>query len=103
MSNPYKKYRPSNGNEGCWFDDKFCENCKHDAAYRRAIEKNLSFKEGCKTLMYAFCLDIDHKKYPKQWIHDKEDNPTCTRFKDKRIKTKRKKYYRKDKKTMELF
>lgn len=82
-----KPYRPSNGTEGCWFDAKFCENCRHDSAWRRQeIEDRIMTAKSCKVLMYAMGFDIDDSEDPKEWIYDKNDEPTCTKFSSKKNK-----------------
>jgi hypothetical protein len=65
-----KPYRPSNGTEGAWFEDRFCSNCTKD-----------KFDEGgdsCEILGNAFCFSIDEEGYPSEWIYDDQGEPTCT-------------------------
>ena len=80
-----QKYRPSNGTEGDWFMSEFCFKC---AAF------NI-----CKILPATMAFDVDHPKYPKQWIRDEEDGVECTSFVDAE-EVKRKAYH--CKKTLEL-
>ncbi len=87
------KYRPSNGSEGDWFTEKFCERCSRDTFIRGG-------KVQCGILDKTYLYDIDDKEYPKQWTHDKEGNPVCTSFKD--MATPRKKYSGKHKDQLEL-
>jgi hypothetical protein len=66
-------YRPSNGDEGCWFQQKFCDRCEREREYR---EKERS---PCSILGLTMALDIDDPDYPKQWVED-ENGPRCTAF-----------------------
>lgn len=68
-----RKYRPSNGTEGMWFEDKFCMNCIN-------CDPNPEGKKQCKIMMRAFMYDINEDKYPKEWIYDENDKPTCTEW-----------------------
>lgn len=68
--NEERKYRPSNGSEGEWFFRDWCDQC---AAY------NI-----CKIWPATMAYGTDHPKYPKQWIYDKDDVPTCTSFSEKK-------------------
>ena len=58
-------YFPSNGTEGCWFIEKYCDTC-----YKRY---------NCTILMRSLI-----GKEPKQWIYNEENEPTCTSFCKKR-------------------
>jgi len=65
-----KPYRPSNGTEGDMFQKKFCEKCVYD-----------DYENGpCDILGDSMAFDLDDKEYPKEWIHDKNGCPTCTKF-----------------------
>lgn len=71
-----KKYQPSNGTEGCGFMEVFCERCTKN----RPNAKN----GGCGRLCRAMAYDIDHEKYPSEWVVDDDGrNPRCTAFRDK--------------------
>lgn len=69
-----KKYRPSNGSEGVWFTDKFCDQCANN-------HPNPDHPMQCMILCRSFCHDINHSDYPEEWQYDANDNPTCTAFK----------------------
>jgi hypothetical protein len=77
-------YRPSNGTEGLIFMGRFCGRCERDRAYREDPEHN----EGCPLIAYALAFEIDHPKYPKEWVRDVDSDPTligwpgarCTAF-----------------------
>lgn len=69
-----KKYRPSNGTEGMWFDDKFCANCIHQ-------NPNPDLKPQCMIVCNAMCYYTNEPEYPKEWIYDANNQPTCTKFK----------------------
>ncbi len=69
-----KKYRPSNGTEGMWFDDKFCANCIHQ-------NPNPDLKPQCMIVCNAMCYYTNEPEYPKEWIYDANNEPTCTKFK----------------------
>lgn len=68
-----RKYRPSNGTEGMSFIDDFCCNCIHE-------HPNPDSKPKCDLLSASFCYDINEPGYPKEWIYDENDKPTCTAF-----------------------
>lgn len=75
-----RPYRPSNGTEGCWFDDRWCSRCARDAAWR-ADES----AEPCDILSRTFICDIGDPDYPAEWIEDdvawnQDSNPRCTAF-----------------------
>ena len=69
-----KKYRPSNGTEGMWFEDKFCDNCINQ-------NPNPDLKPFCEILCNALCYDLSDKEYPSEWTYDVNGKPTCTSFK----------------------
>lgn len=66
-----KPYRPSNGTEGTWFTEKYCMNCIN-------CDPNPEGKKQCNILMRSFCYGINDKEYPKEWIYDYNDKPSCT-------------------------
>lgn len=68
-----RKYRPSNGSEGCWFEDKFCGQCKHQ-------NPDPDKKPQCDISLHAFMFDLSDKEYPLEWQYDKDGKPTCTAF-----------------------
>ncbi len=70
-----EKYRPSNGSEGMWFMEKFCENCIHD---NPDLEKE---SPRCEIIALTMCLDAEDDRYPEEWTYDADGNPVCTNFK----------------------
>jgi hypothetical protein len=78
VSDPQKKYRPSNGTEGEMFMAEFCARCVRDAAFR-AGEKGAN---GCDIIVRAMCFDVDDPAYPVEWTHDWNGEPTCTDFQE---------------------
>ena len=74
---PGSSYRPSNGTEGMFFEDKFCSNCIHEKYCHTGDENDLQ----CKILINAFMYDQRDKEYPKEWVYDANGQPTCTAFK----------------------
>lgn len=65
-------YRPSNGTEGMWFDEKFCSNCIHQ-------HPDPDNKKQCLLILHAMCYDERDKEYPREWCY-KNNEPTCTKF-----------------------
>ena len=86
-----KKYMPSNGSEGMWFTEKYCENCT-----RQAI--NPDAKTQCIHACRAWSGDDNGK-----WVYDEDGNPTCTAFRDRKNRKKYIKKSKKDDKQLELF
>ena len=68
-----KKYRPSNGTEGEFFMNYYCDRCKHDSAYRNGTGYS------CEIVSDAITLDIDDENYPTEWQY-KDGEPVCTKF-----------------------
>jgi hypothetical protein len=66
-----KKYCPSNGSEGDWFEDKFCMNCIH-------TNPDPHKKPQCDIWCSALCFRVDEPDFPKEWIYDENDEPVCT-------------------------
>ena len=75
---PGKPYRPSNGTEGEMFYARWCEDCKHDAEYRKTQEN------GCKILAATMLFSTDDAEYPKEWTHDENGQPCCMAFEEVR-------------------
>lgn len=69
-----RKYRPSNGTEGCSFRNAWCEVCEHDRKFREEES------EPCEILGLTFIYDAEDEKYPEQWIYDETGKPKCTAF-----------------------
>jgi hypothetical protein len=74
-----KPYRPGSGTEGMAFDDAWCDHCARDAEYRKDPDIN-DPATGCQILARTFAYEIDHPKYPKEWIHGRDGRPCCTAF-----------------------
>lgn len=68
-----RKYRPSNGTEGMWFEEQFCCQCINQ---HPDPEKGKNCDIACAT----FCYDLNDPEYPKEWCYDENDKPTCTAF-----------------------
>lgn len=64
------KYRPSNGSEGVWFTERFCDKCIYN------------FDVGCPILIGSMLYEIDDIKYPNQLVLDPD--PNCISFVEKR-------------------
>jgi hypothetical protein len=72
-----KSYQPSNGTEGWFFECKFCDNCTKD----KQRHTNDTNDPSCEILLSAMCFDINEPEYPKEWIYNDKNEPTCTAFK----------------------
>lgn len=72
-----KKYRPSNGDEGLWFVDKFCCNCIHG----KYEHTGNMVDKPCELLTASFMCDIADPMFPKEWVYAEDGKPTCTAFK----------------------
>lgn len=76
MSNTENLYRPSNGTEGCDFQDHWCCRCERDAKFSYDNPEL-----GCQILADTYAYDITDPKYPKEWTYDKKTaEPCCTAF-----------------------
>ncbi len=71
MAEENKKYRPSNGSEGCGFMGAFCENCKFD---------NGELGIYCDILGRTMIYEVTDPGYPDEWTYDEKGAPTCTKF-----------------------
>ena len=71
-----KKYRPSNGTEGNIFQHNWCQDCKHDAAFRADPDRG----EGCVIIAKALTFDIEDAEYPNEWQYGDDGQPRCTAF-----------------------
>lgn len=72
-----RKYRPSNGTEGCGFVETYCLNCIH-GKYEHTGDIN---DNPCDILSRSFLFDLKDKEYPEEWTFDESGNPMCTEFK----------------------
>lgn len=66
-----RKYCPSNGSDGDWFEDKFCMNCIH-------TNLDPAKKPQCQIWCAAVCHHVNEPGFPKEWIYDDNNQPTCT-------------------------
>jgi hypothetical protein len=80
-----KLYRPSNGSEGMDFEHRWCEQCKHDSAYRDEPEQDPAL--SCQIFNAAFLYEKDDPQYPKEWVYGADGRPCCTAFESKRLET----------------
>lgn len=67
------KYRPSCGSEGADFIDRWCCACERDK------------HEDCPIVAATMAFDVDHPRYPSEWVYDAEadplaESPKCTAF-----------------------
>lgn len=68
-----KKYCPSNGTEGDYFMNKFCYQCIHE-------NPDPDKKPKCDIMTATMVYYTNDPEYPKEWIYDKNNKPTCTKF-----------------------
>lgn len=81
-----KPFRPSNGTHFELFYHAYCGRCRLDQAYRDNPEAG----DGCQIVAFALAFNIDHPKYPKEWVIDEGADPgliggagaRCTAFQD---------------------
>lgn len=73
MSEP-RLYRPSNGSEGMDFIERTCTHCIHN---------DPEYINGCLIQARSMAYHIDHAEYPKEWVYDDNDRPSCTAFVDR--------------------
>ena len=85
----HKPYMPSNGTEGMWWTELWCDRCS-----RRAIDP--SAKTQCVHELRAF-FGEDNKRW--YWI---DGVPTCIAFRDRKLK-KRYNRPKTDKRQLALF
>lgn len=64
-------YRPSNGTEGLWFMERWCDHCTKDTK-----------SKPCRILGRTMAFEVTDRSYPRAWIED-EDGPRCTAFSDR--------------------
>ena len=69
-----KAYRPSNGDEGMWFTDKYCMNCIN-------CDPDSNGKKQCEIMMRSMMYDTNNKEYPIEWVYDEKGQPQCTAYK----------------------
>lgn len=66
-----KKYCPSNGTEGDWFESEFCMQCLH-------TNPDPTKKPQCKIWCAAVCYHVTEPQFPKEWVYNDKNEPTCT-------------------------
>ena len=66
-----RPYRPSNGTEGECFIDTYCMNCIN-------CDPNPDGKKQCEILCASLWFNINEEGYPKEWIYNEQNKPTCT-------------------------
>ena len=69
-----RKYQPSNGSEGAWFTDEYCMRCVH-------CDPDPTGDKQCDILCATMVYNTKDEEYPKEWIYDEENRPTCTKWK----------------------
>lgn len=75
------KYRPSNATEGDIFMRAWCCKCERDKSMREGADfDECDDNELCQIIADTHCFDIDHPKYPIQWVISKDGQPCCTAF-----------------------
>lgn len=71
-------YRPSNGTEGAFFCERFCNHCIHDR------------NQDCDIFARSLSWNIGDDNYPKEWVCEWSEaddgfpicNPECTAFEE---------------------
>jgi hypothetical protein len=71
-----KSYRPSNGTEGMIFEDNYCSQCIHE----KWMHTQKDGDKQCDIYNRVQLFDFTDKEYPKEWIYDQNEKPTCTAF-----------------------
>lgn len=75
MSQPGQKYQPSNGTEGMYFMEKFCDHCVHQ-------HPDPNNPKQCRIIGMTMCYNPGDKEYPEEWTYDNNGEPTCTKYID---------------------
>lgn len=79
------KYRPSCGSEGADFMEKWCANCKRDAAMNGSKDfDDCGDDDLCEIIARSLRCEVDDDDYPQEWAHDDSGMPVCTAFVDMR-------------------
>jgi hypothetical protein len=68
-----KPYRPSCGTEGMDFAEIFCDRCIKDQ----------DEDDPCTIYTNTMVFMQNEPEYPKEWIYDEQEQPTCTAFEEK--------------------
>ncbi len=66
-----KPYRPSNGTEGAYFEEQFCDRCEKEGG---------EHGPHCKIHFDALMLSISDPEFPKEWVEDDNRDVRCTAF-----------------------
>jgi len=66
-----KKYQPSNGTEGMYFTDAHCMQCLN-------CDPDPNGAKQCKIWLNTMLHNVNDPGYPKEWIYDEDNKPTCT-------------------------
>lgn len=72
-----ENYEPSNGTEGSYFIEKLCMNCIHEKFMHTQDHSHLK----CDILSRSILHSSKESEYPKEWVYDENNKPTCTAFK----------------------
>jgi len=70
MKEALRFYRPSNSDDGLWFEGKFCNQC-----YRNRV--NVESRNQCIHLIRALCGETNDR-----WVYQ-DGKPVCTAFRSK--------------------
>lgn len=68
-------YQPSNGTEGMYFMEQWCDRCVKDSC--GADEET---GQQCPIIGNTMAYDRDDPEYPREWRQDGEEGPRCTAF-----------------------
>ena len=79
-----RPYRPSNGTEGDYFEERFCGRCERDRKWRESEGKT----EGCEIHVMMLAYDERNTACPEEWVEDVDDTSSyappktarCTAF-----------------------
>src|SRR5690606_22117458 len=63
----------SNGTEGMYFMEKFCDNCLNQ-------HPDPNNPKQCMIICRTMCYSPKDKEYPEEWSYDEKGDPTCTAF-----------------------
>lgn len=65
---------PSNGSEGCWFTETYCEHCIHE----KFVHTNSHDDSKCDILSLSF---LNWPDPLPEWIYDENGEPKCIQHK----------------------
>jgi hypothetical protein len=72
-------YQPSNGTEGDYFMEKFCDNCYHESG-----RGNESPEGSCPIPIATMVCNPGDSQYPNQWRYA-DGKPTCISFFERKV------------------